>query len=85
MSKIEAALKATQQLLAQGNPDPAMADIAKQLQAASRGEQHQYTMDRIIMYNYEPAPTPQLQEWAQLVLDASLEIGGEDDDFEDEE
>jgi hypothetical protein len=83
MSKVQAALQATERLLTQGEPDPAMQDIHRQLQAAARGEQHAYTMDRIIMYNFEPAPTPELQDWAELVLAAATELGGED--FEDDE
>ena len=84
MSKVQAALQATERLLTQGEPDPAMQDIHRQLQAAARGEQHAYTMDRIVMYNYEPAPTPVLQEWVNLVLDAALELEGDNFD-EDEE
>jgi hypothetical protein len=84
MSKVQAALEATKQFLSQGNPDPSMLAIAKQLEAASRGEQHDYTMDRIIMYNFEPAPTPELQDWAELVLEAATEISG-DYDLEDED
>lgn len=82
-NKIQDALVATERLLSLGPPDPAMQDVQRQLQAASRGEQHAYTMDRIIMYNFEPAPTPELQEWAELVLAAATELGG--DDFEDDE
>jgi len=54
-----------------------MADIMKQLQAAARGEKHNWSMARIVVTNYTPAPIPQLQEWANLILAVAEELRGQ--------
>ena len=54
-----------------------MVDIMKQLQAAAKGEQHKWSMGRIIAYNYTPAPIPELEEWANLILAVAEELRGQ--------
>jgi hypothetical protein len=44
--------------------------IHRNLKLIESGQQPQESLGRIIMYNYEPAPTPEIQDWAELVLKA---------------
>lgn len=66
------AISLTQSLLQRSN-DPAMVDILKQLQGSLQGNNNT-TIGRIIAYNYTPAPTQEIQDWADLVLSAWQEI-----------
>ncbi len=73
-NKLQQAIEETKRLMGQGDPDPCMQNILKQLEAASRGEKHDYALGRMIMANYQPAPTHELQDWADLILDVNWEL-----------
>lgn len=73
--KLEQAIQATAKFLAMSE-DPAMKEIHTQLLLLKNGHKANISIGRIIAYNYTPAPNLELQEWADLVLQAWSESGG---------
>lgn len=65
---LDQAIAKTDELLKRSR-DPAMVDIRKQLTLMKSG-QNKNAIGRMITMNYTPAPTPEIQEWADLVLKA---------------
>lgn len=73
-NKIQQAIETTKRLMGDGEPDPSMQNVLKQLEAAARGEKHDYALGRMIMANFNPAPTHELQDWADLILEVNWEL-----------
>lgn len=51
-----------------------MQDVHKQLKLIEAGQRPEKSVRRIVAYNYEPAPTPEIQDWAENVM--ALNIDG---------
>lgn len=66
---IDEAIQATEDFLKQAE-DPVMRDILNQLRAMKAGHKAQYTIGRIIAYQFTPAPNAEIQDWAEKVLEA---------------
>jgi len=73
MSAIDRAIKSTEMFLGLAQ-DPGMLAILPQLKAMKEGRDHNYTVSRIIAYNYTPAPTAEIEAWADECLAAHEEF-----------
>lgn len=74
MSKIQQAIQLTETYV-QRSQDPAMVAILEQLKQALDGKpQPLCSIGRIVTANFVPAPVAELEDWAELVLEAWQEI-----------
>lgn len=69
METLDEAIQKTDELLGKSS-DPAMLEVRKQLLRLKSGQETQTSIGRIVAYNYTPAPTAEIQQWADLVLKA---------------
>ncbi len=67
---IQRVIEQTQQLIkANGDPDPAMVSVLKQLQQLAQGTPpDRLAIGVTIVRNFDPAPTPEIEQWADSVL-----------------
>lgn len=68
MDQLKQAIEATENLLRQSK-DPAVQDVYLALTNMRDGKEPGPNIGRIVATNFVPAPTPELESWADLVLD----------------